>query len=154
MRSRGWIAIHVVSALSVWACSGAADAEKGIREANARFMEAINKGAATAAADLYADGAKILPPDSPMISGRQAIEDFLNGLLGAGARDLKLETAEVTASGELAAEVGNFSFKVQPAGGEAAVVTGKYVVVWKRQPDGAWKLMYDIFNSSAPPPAK
>lgn len=157
MRRCEWIVVVVLSALAPWGCAGNADAEKGIRAANARFIEAFNRGDAASVAAFYADGAKILPPDSPMISGGQAIEDFWKGLLGAGPGNVKLEkleTVEVTASGELAAEVGNFSFKIQPANGDPTTLAGKYMVVWKRQPDGAWKLVYDIFNSSAPPPVK
>ena len=30
---------------------------------------------------------------------------------------------------------------------------GKYVVVWKKQPDGSWKAISDIFNSDLPAPS-
>ena len=29
--------------------------------------------------------------------------------------------------------------------------TGKYIGVMKKQPDGSWKLIYDIWNESAAP---
>jgi hypothetical protein len=32
-----------------------------------------------------------------------------------------------------------------------ATETGKYVTVWKKQTDGAWKVAEDIFNADAPP---
>jgi hypothetical protein len=28
---------------------------------------------------------------------------------------------------------------------------GKYIVIWKRQPTGGWKIHRDIFNSDVPP---
>jgi ketosteroid isomerase-like protein len=28
---------------------------------------------------------------------------------------------------------------------------GKYMVVWRRGPDGTWKLYRDMFNTSMPP---
>lgn len=28
--------------------------------------------------------------------------------------------------------------------------TGKYLTVWKKQPDGNWKIVRDIFNSDKP----
>ena len=39
--------------------------------------------------------------------------------------------------------------KLQPPGGEAVSDSGKYVVVWKHESDGSWKLAVDIWNTNA-----
>jgi hypothetical protein len=39
------------------------------------------------------------------------------------------------------------------ASGAPSVERGKYVAVWKKAPGGQWKVVEDIFNTNAPPPA-
>jgi ketosteroid isomerase-like protein len=41
---------------------------------------------------------------------------------------------------------------VQPRGGREIKDKGKFVVVWKRQADGSWKIVRDVYNSDVPPP--
>jgi len=55
---------------------------------------------------------------------------------------------EVTAVGDTAYEIGAFEANLpQPKGGTART-QGKYVVVWKRQPDNSVQLVVDIFNTN------
>jgi ketosteroid isomerase-like protein len=65
-------------------------------------------------------------------------------------KDLTLTTLEVEAHGDTAHEVGTWA--VKGADG-AAVDTGRYIVIWKKE-GGAWRLHRDIWNSSTPPPAR
>ena len=58
-----------------------------------------------------------------------------------------LTTDDVGRSGDIAYEVGKVSLTIQPVGKEPTTSAAKYVVVWKRQPDGSWKLHRDIWNS-------
>jgi ketosteroid isomerase-like protein len=46
-------------------------------------------------------------------------------------------------SGDWAYEVGAFSASA-PDG--AVLNSGKYIVIWKRDPNGGWKIHRDIFN--------
>jgi ketosteroid isomerase-like protein len=50
-------------------------------------------------------------------------------------------------SGVVADEVGTVSLTIQSAGQESSTAVAKYVVVWKRQADGYWKLHRDIRNN-------
>ncbi len=71
-----------------------------------------------------------------------------------GVRELTLETVDVEYLGDVAYEVGAYTLKIEPEGGQAATDKGKYVVVWKRQADGRWKLQVDIWNTNTPLPAQ
>jgi ketosteroid isomerase-like protein len=53
---------------------------------------------------------------------------------------------EVAKSSDLAYDVGTFELKLNDANGSPTTTMGKYVVVWKKQPDGHWKDA-DIFNT-------
>lgn len=109
------------------------------------FADAFARGDAAAVAAWYTADATLLPPDNPLVKGREAIQTFWQGAMGAGVREAKLETLEVESRGDLAYEVGRFEMAVQPPGGERAEMAGKYVVVWKREGDD-WRMHVDIWN--------
>jgi ketosteroid isomerase-like protein len=56
------------------------------------------------------------------------------------------ERAEVSAAGDLGYTIGAYEMT---AGG--ATDRGKYLTVWKKQPEGTWKVIEDIANSSVSP---
>lgn len=128
-----------------------AQVRQAIEEANVKFGDAIRQGDATALVALYAEDATLLPADSDMIQGKQGIEEFWSGSLQMGIKDAVLTTLDVSGSGDLAYEIGKFALTIQPEDQEPMEQKGKYVVVWKQQEDGSWKLHVDIWNSSMPP---
>jgi uncharacterized protein (TIGR02246 family) len=100
-------------------------------------------------AALYTENATLLPPGQPAITGRQNIQGFWQGFLDAGASDAKLKSIQISGSGDLAYEVGEYSAMMpQPSGGTAPG-TGKYLVVFERQQDGTLKMAADMFSSNA-----
>jgi uncharacterized protein (TIGR02246 family) len=127
--------------------------QQAIEGTNVRFVQAYNRGDVASVAALYTDDAVLLPPNMEMLRGRQAIEAFWNGARQMGIREVILETASVEDSGQLAYEIGAYTLKIEPEGREATTDKGKYVVVWKRQADGSWKLAVDIWNTNSPLPA-
>lgn len=113
-----------------------------IEAVNARHVAAFNQGDIAGFAQVYTEDAQILPPDMPMVEGRQGIQEFWTG--GAqqmGIRDLRLTTEEVEVFGDQAYERGTSYFMTNDG-----PATGKYVVIWKRTPEG-WKWHRDIWNS-------
>jgi uncharacterized protein (TIGR02246 family) len=119
-----------------------------IEAANKRFVEAFSKGDAARIADMYAEGARVLPPNSPMLQGRQSIQELWQSLISTGAK-LTLNTSDVEAQGNVVYEVGTYELIFPDDKRDA----GKYVVVWKRQ-KGDWKLAIDIWNSNMPAPSQ
>jgi len=126
------------------------DIRSEIVAGNTRFMEAFGRGDAAGVAALYTAGGQLLPPDSAVVAGRDAIQALWKGAMGLGLTGVTLETLEVEGHGETAIEVGRYTLRA--AGGQVADV-GKYVVIWKRE-GGAWRLHRDIWNASQPAPAK
>ena len=75
--------------------------------------------------------------------------DFTNGFSG----QTELNTMAVEGSGDVAYAVGTYRMALTPkkAGAKPLPVDeGKYIEVLKRQDDGSWKIVYDIWNPSAP----
>jgi uncharacterized protein (TIGR02246 family) len=111
----------------------AEDVRKAVEAGNAKWIAAFNQGDAAAVAALYTEGATLMPPNSEMIEGREGVQNFWHGAIQSGLKNASLTTVAVQAQGQ-----------------DPQVVSGKYVVVWQKGSDGAWKLHVDIWNSNMP----
>ena len=125
-----------------------AEVRDDITEAYKAFEENFFKGDADGLSLIYTDDAELLVPEAPPIKGRKAIAQAWRGILGSGGNRVRVEIREVQDNGDWAFEVGSFTVTA-PDG--ALLNAGKYIVVWKRQSDGAWKVHRDIFNWDTPP---
>jgi ketosteroid isomerase-like protein len=61
--------------------------------------------------------------------------------------------AEASRGGDLAYTVGTYQFTLNNAKGKPVTDRGKYMTVWKKQPDGKWKAVADTNNSDLPAPS-
>jgi uncharacterized protein (TIGR02246 family) len=114
-----------------------------IESMNAKFIDFFNKGDFAGIASLYTEDASVLPPGSPMVKGRPAIEIIWKDI-AEQVSDPKLTILDVKPLGPAAArEIGTFSLKAK--GSTPRELTGKYVVVWEKI-GSDWKLATDIWN--------
>ena len=125
---------------------------QAIKAASEQVINANNQGDAATLAAYYTEEAKRLPPNSPMIVGRENIQASIQAALDAGAGNLRITMIELSVSGDMAHEVGKYTSTTQPEEGEATSDNGKYVAIWKRV-NGSWKIDVLIFNTSLPLPA-
>jgi uncharacterized protein (TIGR02246 family) len=123
------------------------EVRKAVEAANGQWAAAFNRGDAVAVAALYTEGATLMPPDRQIVRGRQGIQEFWQGAIQRGLKDAVLTTVEVQADGNTAYEIGRISLTVHAKDQTPKPISNKYVVVWKRQADGSWKLHVDIWNS-------
>jgi len=135
------------------ACGGSvrpedAGARRAIEAAVTRYVAASNQGDSEALTALYAEDAVLLPPDQEPIQGREAIGAFWRQGTDQG---LEVTTLRVEVEGDLGYLVGRYHLPGTP---EEPADSGKYVMCLRRQPDGAWKLTADIWNSSVPDPSE
>ena len=152
--TRTVVHLALIAAIASTACAGSTGKEEDVREAraaieaaNAKFSEAFARGDAKALSAMYTPDAIAFPPDSEMIRGNEAIGAFWKATRDGGVQSAALTTDDVGRSGDIAYEVGKVSLTIHPVGKEPTKTAAKYVVVWKRQPDGSWKLHRDIWNS-------
>jgi uncharacterized protein (TIGR02246 family) len=127
--------------------------EAAVRAVDADWARAASAGDGNAIAALYATDATILPPMEPLRQGEAAKKywvDFTNSFSGP----IELTTTAVEGRGDLAYGVGKYRMSVTPkkAGAKPLPIEeGKYVEVFKKQADGSWKIIYDIWSPNAPP---
>ena len=126
------------------------EARAGIEATNVQFMDAFSAGEAADVAACYTEDAQFMPPNGEIVSGREAIQEAMQGLTDAGIKGLQLETVEVEGHGDTAYEVGKGTLTGEDG---QTIDEVKYIVIWKKVGD-AWKLHRDIFNSNLPPPTE
>lgn len=89
------------------------------------------------------------PDNGPIVKGKDNILKEWTGMLALPGPGLTFQTTgvEVARSGDLAYETGTYDFATADKKGKVSDQKGKYVVVWKKQPSGEWKVVADIFNA-------
>ena len=124
--------------------TGQTDPESAIRALSDAFVRHFNAADADQLVPaFYAEDARLLPPNHPMITGRSQIRQALQGFFEAGLGGLAIETydLEIAGAGDLAYGIGTFSL-ARPAPDR-----GKFVEVYRRQADGSWRCVADMFSS-------
>lgn len=114
-----------------------------MRQTNELFAaEVVAKGNVAVLDRIYTAEARILPPGSPMIAGREQIKSFWQQAVAAmGVQGANLLSDYVAAAGDGVLEIGHADLAL--VNGKSASV--KYVVHWKQE-HGAWKWNIDIWN--------
>ncbi|HEV8610176.1 MAG TPA: DUF4440 domain-containing protein [Thermoanaerobaculia bacterium] len=119
------------------------------------FVDAFNRGDFSAIKALYAEDAALFPPGSAPVRGRPSIEAFWKGTRNLGIRSIERNVIDSESIGNLAVETGREVMRVQSVGPAEALVHLKYLLVWKKDKDGSWKIYRDIWNNmpaaGAPP---
>ena len=123
---------------------------QGTSSTNRQFEEAFARGDAAGCAAVYSEDAKILPPDSPALTGRQAGQEVWQSIIDMGVKRISLQTLEMEEMGDTAVERGAATVYIQGEGGQTMEASAKFIVLWKRQADGAWKWHWDCWNFDAP----
>ena len=127
--------------------------EAAIRQTDAAWIKVIAEKQLDATVSYYDEGASLFAPNAPIATGREAIRKAWAQLFALPGFALSIETTkvEVARSGDLAYSHGTYAFTVNDAKGSPVTDRGKFVLVWKKQADGNWKGVADIFNSDLPP---
>jgi uncharacterized protein (TIGR02246 family) len=132
--------------------------ERAIREIEAQWARTAAANDLDGCVSYYSDDASILPPNAPIVSGKQAIRAVWASVLGPGdSLSWRVSKVEVSRSGDLAYAMGVYQFTQKDPQGKPVTDHGKTLEVWKKQADGKWKAVADSFSSDlppAPPPEK
>jgi len=126
--------------------------ETAIRKIDTEWASAASAKDVNKTVSYYSDDATVLPPNTPLVTGRSAVTALWRSMLMSPgfAGGWKPVTVEVARSSDLAYVTGTYEFAETDANGKPTVDKGKYVEVWKKQADGSWKCVADIFNSDLP----
>jgi uncharacterized protein (TIGR02246 family) len=125
-----------------------------IRELDENVRRQIRSRDADAMVDsYYAEDARVLPPGQGEVQGKAAIREMWRALVTNGMVDLVLETGHIESAGDLAFGTGTARATVHPPDGPAVILEGRYTVAFRRQPDGVWRNIVDMYTIDSERPA-
>jgi len=79
-----------------------------------------------------------------LVSGRDSVAAYISASYNAGETlEWAPDFVDVAASGDLAYTYGKYTFSYPDSSGMMKKQEGYFHTVWKRQPDGKWKFVWD-----------
>ena len=120
-----------------------------IRQKNQQFVEAFNAKDIPKVLDLYAENSVFMPPNMPVIRGKDSLKNFYTDLLGQGASNLRLDVTEVSGHGPIAYQSGPYELDYAAEKDTPRHDRGKYLFVLRNM-SGTWRLQYTMWNSDLP----
>ena len=149
------LVLLAISLLMVSGCVKKADLEAeraAIMKADADWSAAIGTKDPNAFIAFVAADGTIMPPNNPAVGGTDAILAWSTEMFAMPGFSVSWQasSAEVASSGDLGYTVGSYNFTGTMPDGTPMSDQGKYATVWKKQADGTWKVVVDIFNSDMP----
>ena len=151
--SRAALAASVLASAACASASRPSDVEAEIRRLDAEWSRAAESRDVERAVSFWSDDARVLPPGGPSVEGKADIREFVTKSFQTPGFSIswKTTTVVVSAGGDMAYTTGSNRVTFAALDGKAVTVDGKAVEVWRRQKDGQWKCVVDIWNDVSPP---
>ena len=126
--------------------------ETTLRNLDAEWSKAAGAKDIDKTVSYYSDDALVMPANSPVLQGKAAARAMWQAMFnmpgyGGGWNATKVDVAR---SGDLAYVTGTYEINETDASGKPKTDKGKYLEVWKKQADGSWKCVADMFNTDLP----
>jgi ketosteroid isomerase-like protein len=123
-----------------------ASPEEAVRRADQAWLKAITSKSVQDAVDLYDAEAITMGPAMPPAHGPAEIRAMWQKLFAQPNFRVtwKTERIVITDAGKIAAATGTWS-------GAGETDAGPFLAVWRKQPDGKWKVLIDSAWFSSPP---
>lgn len=151
MKSFAFLILIGIPCISVVRCqsSPAPLSKADIRAHHAmsqEFLDRVHAGDWVGLSQMYTEDAVVMQPNQPALVGRAAIRDFWASM--PPIKELRFADDGIVGQGDLAYVFGRYWLVFDLP--DAPSDEGKYLDVRKRQPDGAWKYVAEMANSSQP----
>jgi uncharacterized protein (TIGR02246 family) len=118
--------------------------ERAVRAADKAWAEAAASKDVDRMLSFYDKDATFIGETGALITGKEGLRKLWNRLFTMSGYELKWQAAkvEVSAGGDLAYSFGPWEVTVV-RDGQPRKSKGAYLAVWKKQPDGNWKVLID-----------
>jgi ketosteroid isomerase-like protein len=150
MKINLYIILLLLSFLCVASGADTKASEQTLRDLDAQWSAAAEAKDVDKTVSFYSDDAVVMPPNAAGATTKEAIRALWKDLLTDAKISWKTKKVEVAQSGDLAFLSGTYEVTLNDPTGTPVNDRGKYIEVWKKQADGTWKCVADIWNSDLP----
>ena len=142
-------ALLVMLAVPVAMAADMDAAGKALAKLDDDWSKAAASKDAVKIAAFYADDAIAYPPGEPMAMGRAAAQKVWAAYFVEPTFTIAWKTTHAEVNGDLGFTSGTYEDSFKGADGKMVHEKGKYLCVWKKQKDGSWKAIHDMWNGDA-----
>src|SRR5687768_4367957 len=113
--------------------------EKAIRDLDAQWLRAVEAKDTAAISRLYATDGLYMAPNMQALGGRAGAQKGWGTMFAIPGSALTFGPSKVVVAqaGDVAYDIGTYTFSMDGRGGRRVEEKGKYLVVWKKE-DGGW----------------
>ena len=151
------LALAAIVGLRVAAKSADTADRETLLRLDREFDQKVAAGGGGAAwASYFAENGSMLGKTNPPITGREAIQKTMEPVFANPDFSLRWKPtrAEILIPGDLGFTTGRYERRVKDKEGRVEVEHGAYVSVWRKQPNGAWKIILDTGSPDPAPPER
>lgn len=123
------------------AASADAAGRQAVTQVVGAYLDAYRRNDPNAIAGLYSGDAVLLPPGHELVRGRDDIRTYWGRGMEAG---FAMDTLRVEVAGGTGYVVGRYYV---PPDDEDDAETGKFILAFRREADGVWRITADIWNA-------
>ena len=129
-----------------------AELQDAIQAREREWSAAFIAGNAAGVAALYTEDAAQVQASGDWIRGRAAITKAMQAQFDTIVAKTREDiTEEVIAAGDYASEIGHYTYQGTSKDGKTPrSAAGRYMVLWRKDADGAWRIHRDIGSEVAP----
>lgn len=122
--------------------------EKAVRDADEAWSKVAGAKDLDKTVSYYADDAIVLPPNEPMVMGKDGIRNLWKAFLDSFSTiSWHTTRVEVSKSADMAVTTGTYELTMK----DGTKDRGKYCETWEKK-GGSWKVATDMFSSDLPAP--
>jgi uncharacterized protein (TIGR02246 family) len=132
--------------------TGTSSDSDAIRALDSRMVATLNSGDYDHWLGFMADEAIFMPPNKPAVVGKPAIRKWVADVQAKFRLQVThhLTALEVARSADLAYTSYAYEFFLTDSAGKSTTLKGKDLTIFKRQADGSWKLIRDMWSPDSP----
>ncbi len=123
---------------------------RAVAAADSAWAAAAAGGDLEASVNAMAEDGIMFPPDQAPVIGRAAIREYMAAAFATPGFSVQWATGEirVASGGDLAYSFSRSRYTVPDSSGSIRTIPAKGVTVWRREADGTWRCVADIWNGA------